>query len=435
MTWYGVRLETEDMVVVGQGPEVAFFTEGLPYIPGSTLRGALAGLWIREAGRYPNDPALELEERRSFEQLFEGDVRFGPCHVVGGRLEGVSERFLKYRRADDDPAVVDLALGDEPPHPGYEGGKGGVRNAPMATVTRTAIDPDTGMARASHLFSVRGLAPRTQLAGWIVGEHDWLDRLAERGPVRLRVGARRSIAGSVILRVEAQSAPPVDIAATTQHVVVRLTSPAIFVDDATRPVIGFPVADLARAAGLAADQITVARQYVRPLRVHGWHAAAGLPKPDELAVAQGSTAVLTLATDRREAALTSLLEQGLGLRRNEGFGFVDLVTTCEELPPRDAAPRANGRQDPVELWFGELEDSGIEFAELARITKSMAALRATGHEATNLDGVLGRGRRRALSPTQEELLTELGNADAGLLEDLVYLCEAAALDAAGGGNA
>lgn len=435
MTWYRVQLETEDTVVVGQGPEVGFLTEGLPYVPGSTLRGALAGLWIREAGRYPNDPGLPAAERRSFEQIFEGDVRFGPCHVVGGRLEGVSERFLKYRRADDDPSVIDLALGDEPPHPGYEGGKGGVRNAPMVTVTRTAIDPTTGAARAGHLFSVRGLEAGTRLAGWIVGEHAWLDRLAERGPVRMRVGAKRSVAGSVVARIEAQTAPPVDVAAASPRVVVRLTSPAIFVDDATRPVIGFPVADLARAAGLTADQVTVEAQYVRPLRVHGWHAAAGLPKPDELAVVQGSTVVLELVTDRRDAALTNLLQHGLGLRRNEGFGFVDLVTACEELPSQDAAPSAIGMKDPVKDWFDQFEHSGIEFAELARITKSMAALRAAGHEAANLDDVWGRGKRRALSSTQEKMLIELGKAKAGLLEDLEYLCEAAALDAAGEGNA
>ena len=62
-------------------------------------------------------------------------------------------------------------------------------------------------------------------------------------------------------------------------------------------------------------------------RLRGWNAAHGLPRQDEWAVARGAVYVYHFqgTSDEREALiqqLAALSEDGVGLRRNEGFGRV-----------------------------------------------------------------------------------------------------------------
>ena len=63
-------------------------------------------------------------------------------------------------------------------------------------------------------------------------------------------------------------------------------------------------------------------------RLRGWNAAHGLPRQDEWMVARGSVYVYCFqggaANERKELIqqLITLSEEGVGLRRNEGFGTV-----------------------------------------------------------------------------------------------------------------
>ena len=64
-----------------------------------------------------------------------------------------------------------------------------------------------------------------------------------------------------------------------------------------------------------------------PLR--GWNAAHGLPRQDEWMVARGSAYVYRFRGDQRQlealfARLGTLADDGVGLRRNEGFGVVEV---------------------------------------------------------------------------------------------------------------
>ena len=64
-------------------------------------------------------------------------------------------------------------------------------------------------------------------------------------------------------------------------------------------------------------------------RVRGWNAAHGLPRQDDWAVARGAVYVYRFdgAAHQREllmARLASLSADGVGLRRNEGFGVVSV---------------------------------------------------------------------------------------------------------------
>ena len=62
-------------------------------------------------------------------------------------------------------------------------------------------------------------------------------------------------------------------------------------------------------------------------RLRGWNAAHGLPKQDEWMIARGSVYVYRFqgTPEQRETLIQQLItlsEEGIGLRRNEGFGTV-----------------------------------------------------------------------------------------------------------------
>ena len=62
-------------------------------------------------------------------------------------------------------------------------------------------------------------------------------------------------------------------------------------------------------------------------QLRGWNAAHGLPRQDEWSVARGSVYVYCFqgTTEARAGLiqhLSTLSEDGVGLRRNEGFGTV-----------------------------------------------------------------------------------------------------------------
>ena len=65
----------------------------------------------------------------------------------------------------------------------------------------------------------------------------------------------------------------------------------------------------------------------RHAHLHGWNAAQGLPRQDEWGVARGSVYVYRFrgTAQEREALIQELMtlsKNGVGLRRNEGFGIV-----------------------------------------------------------------------------------------------------------------
>ena len=71
-------------------------------------------------------------------------------------------------------------------------------------------------------------------------------------------------------------------------------------------------------------------------RLRGWNAAHGLPRQDDWAVARGAVYLYCFegAQSEHEALverLDSLSRDGVGLRRNEGFGTVEV---CDEFHHR-----------------------------------------------------------------------------------------------------
>jgi hypothetical protein len=136
--------------------------------------------------------------------------------------------------------------------------------------------------------------------------------------------------------------------------IVRLTSPAIIVDDAGRPALD-PVAEILRVLGLPSSSVESSRCWTRPVRVGGWHAASGLPKPVELAMELGSVVLLHFHEPPGLEGLLRLARDGVGLRRIEGFGSVQVNPPPWRRTQPPAAPAV--AQEPSIL--ARLSDLGL----------------------------------------------------------------------------
>lgn len=89
MSWWRVTVTSEQAIVIGTGATRAFHTPSLGYIPGSTLRGALATAWRIRYG----DPDSV------FQETFDHSVRFGPLLAVTGDVANQSVLRRKYAPA------------------------------------------------------------------------------------------------------------------------------------------------------------------------------------------------------------------------------------------------------------------------------------------------------------------------------------------------
>jgi len=103
---------------------------------------------------------------------------------------------------------------------------------------------------------------------------------------------------------------------------LTLYSDAILVDEYLRCLTSLPATYLSKALEV---ELTLVRTFSSYHTVSGWHAGAGLPKEDDSAITKGSTFLFRYNGNDRDKlikGLEALEKEGIGLRRNEGFGRI-----------------------------------------------------------------------------------------------------------------
>lgn len=412
--------------MLGVGPEAGNVVGSHAHVPGSVLRGALASLWLLQHGGHHSGADRAL--RREFVQLFEGDVRFGPLLAEGSTLEPLSVKCCKYRpkpacyQVTYDASDVGSDRRIVPAECPFCSGaidwcKGRILGPPLVETTRTQLTADE-TADPGQLFTRRGLAAGTRLRGTIAGGHQWLLSESCNGSL-VWLGGRRTVGGRARLslttvRDSEPSARPDGLVA------LRLLSPGIFVDDATRPSLGFPAADVARALGCGS--VRMVRRWQRPARVGGWHAASGLPKPQEMAVAAGSTVLFEPSGAVGAAGLRTLQLGGVGLRRHEGFGSI--VVNPGPWVPAAVAEEGESSFPEDEIFASirpALDDPSLR-AWLVDVLKERAVALEAGRPGPV---VAGRRRLRPL-PEHQRAAVEcaVAQTDIGMVGALIELLDA-----------
>ncbi|MEV6801904.1 RAMP superfamily CRISPR-associated protein [Micromonospora rifamycinica] len=364
-----VTVVARQRLALGVGSEIGYYTAGHPYVPGSALRGALAAAWITEHG----PPGRGSPKTDEFRILFDGKIRYGNLLPAGSHRTPLSVFRCKYHTEPGCPeTVVDRAFetGDHCPDCGrrLEQSRGDL-DVPggLTRITRTSIDPATGRAKDGELYANAALPAGTSLTGLIHGHHPWLAQ-----PRTLWLGGRRTVGGQADLATTPHHPPAPAPPAPGQPLVVRLTSPAVFVDLAGRPRLEpEPTLNLVPGAALLPGAWT------RAVTWSGWHAASRLPKPAELCAAAGSTYRITGAPEVLAALATRFRRDGIGLRRSEGFGDVAIAT--QPWRPTGTADKDDHRLDPLSELHARLLDLGLDDPAWRWLIGALRALQVEQH--------------------------------------------------------
>ncbi|HEX4955812.1 MAG TPA: RAMP superfamily CRISPR-associated protein [Thermoanaerobaculia bacterium] len=339
-------------VSVGGTPEAGNLVPGLAYVPGSTLRGALAARW---RGGY---------EGETFGRAFlSGAVQFGflyPRPKEGSALPTPRSmatcKLHPGPEEEDGHRLYDLLPGRESEDCPIEGC--GARLVPrvkpftaggkpvgidLALSPHNAIDPGAQTVRPGGLFAYEALPQGRLLMGYLRGEsHAALEELlaglgVELGrPFELRVGRRKGSLGALVCTLsqvhkdggiglfpDLEEVPK--RAGETGAVRIDLLTPAIVLD----PWLRFKTFLTPQDFGLEREGFSAS--FCDGEVLTGWNSAHRLPKSDQVAVAAGSTFRLDGATEAELATLKEWAEKGIGLRREEGFGqFAVRLVTKEE---------------------------------------------------------------------------------------------------------
>lgn len=403
-------------------PHATSISDTLRYVPGGVVRGALAGAWIARHGR-PQDCDKAL--RGDFKQLFGPEARYGYAFPItsGGQVDApppLSWYTHKYRaNARCEDRIWDLAREDLPgetcevcgsPYDRVKGGRG------PRTYWDTGIGIGTsGTARRGELYSQEELVRDSEFTAAIDIPEEALPTLGELSTIRLGSGrttrgrARVTVGEGVTTpRVEPEWLDADPRKPRQRKLVLRLTSPAVLVDELGRPSRDPSPWELRQALGEETVR-RVGRRWVRWGTVGGWHIASGLPKPDETIVEAGSTYVVEVnvppgGPDRElDDRVRALLLRGIGLRREEGFGALHLV-----------APDPGTVRSP-----GAMEDTPVGWTVLARADRFHAGPGLRDEEfAKNLRALLspGVGAQTARRDLLDKATYILSQAEGGRFE-------------------
>lgn len=318
-TWLQYELVPDGHLSAGRSGEVMNDRPVHTVLPGSVVRGALAGAWW--AG------GISSGGQSSFDALFDGQL------VVDAAVPS-----LDGRRAELRPMGWARCKYPDGKHGGWRenlrnparrcecgqplvSGKGWeVPDGVLTLTTRTQLEG--GASKDGALFTRRAVAPTVRYSGILrldgdvdPGQVAWL--LEER---RLSIGGQRSVMGRCTWMCR-EVPDPLPLPGGSGPFVLTVLQPAILLDR-----FGASSMDL---AGAVRDAVAVAggrirlgsKAVVRPMQVSGWHGLAGIPKPTEWALEAGSSVWI----DEADVVALEALKTGIGIRRNEGFGAVAIT--------------------------------------------------------------------------------------------------------------
>lgn len=353
------------------------FAKTLDYLPGSSVRGAFAEIFLNKRGdKDPDFQRIFVEEAVWFSD-------FLPSFSDAPTLPApATATVCKRHGADHEASVRDRlleAIIRNAVSSSEEKSKCPVCEAPLERLkagyfevvgNRRPLKPDkqlrmhvgisraTGSALHSLLFSYEMLVEEKQgkkkdeetkplkFVGTLAAEDDSaLEALAEVVPDRehLSIGhARTRGLGELAIEQRTPLAHANDLEARCRafneavrakggdanmfYFAITLTSHL-----ALRDRLGLPVLEALNARHLGLDEKTIPENCHKPVVsflstaiVSGWNAALGMPKPDAHPISRGSVVVFALPNHRDRSALMSRLDalerEGVGDRRPEGFG-------------------------------------------------------------------------------------------------------------------
>jgi len=401
--WVVVRLDEPLLIAERASAGNQFDTR--PFIPGSVLLGALAGLAaercdLAESKAYHDFVALFLRGVVTFPMLYPAyhysdnlyptiPAPFGlmTCSVVpldreqqghGAHQAGTHERCPECNKQECsnrlEPVGGFVALKRQGPY---------TFSPTRASELHIHIDEKTGRVTQGDLYGYTVLDAGQYFVGELLcaDEAAWtrlqaMTGLTEKTPLTWRIGkARRRGYGQVTAWLErCDSRPAAWTQLTLEQRVPDLTQPlsltlltdAIIANTWGQQATGFAEEWLARHLGLGPLEIQDA--YARARMVDSFNAYLGLPRWRDTALTAGSVVWVKVENPPADwrARLQRVETEGIGLRRNEGFGRIafnhpvynlcrDVQDSHISLPDAMRLVSERGWDAFVQPWEEELE--------------------------------------------------------------------------------
>jgi len=342
----------------------------LDYIPGTTLRGALAEAYLAEHGA-PDDTlrALFLSDQVQYGDLWPV-VEGKQTTLLPATAQACKRRGLKHRQSFRDALLNVWATdGDGKKCPECDEALDRVGGylcsldpvEPVSPHSRlrvsTAIERSTGTVTREMLFTqhtltdLRKAEDKTPLLfrGMVrlsdpALQSELMRLLQSNTSLFLGAGRSRGL-GQVEVKAWSEAPATEPLAerwrqfneaaqraggeAGKRYFSLTLLSHLALRDDLLRPVLG----EITPQHFGLPNGVTWVRYpssdrpvlFLSAITVPGWNAALGLPKPDTIALARGSVLLGQYDAGQEQAVLARLTQieaEGVGERRNEGFGRV-----------------------------------------------------------------------------------------------------------------
>jgi CRISPR-associated protein Csx10 len=379
MGYIRVKANVKGAVTIAGSQIVGNNVESAPYISGSTLRGALASIWLKS--RDTDNDFLNLFCR--------GDITFYGLFPVPTGIDGGDFYAKSYDNPSDYfPYRMPLSVFSCKYNPGAGNGGHGYVDASREEFEKDAC-PDCGAplkqvkapdfyywkgtpkkrataieqkkelylyhgaerkvkrAKDAALYGYTSISDKEGFIGWLYGKNDHLSHFLSllfpekttkrdelgRPIFRLYMGRGKKRRGYLEVTMDdpqegAGFIPPFQW--NGNRVVAVLQTPAILYDKWFGARTGIESTDI--FGDLAADKnicINDGGVFSRMILIEGWSGIHRLPRKPDQAIAPGSTFVFTIMSDldeekkkHIEKRLNEVQECGIGERRNEGYGRV-----------------------------------------------------------------------------------------------------------------
>lgn len=327
MRGLSIHIEIEEAATLTSSVDRENVIDTYDHIPGSAIRGAIAAKYITKNGidstfadrflhgvRFRYALPASHGVRSSAIPLSWVSCKHEPGHGSIDRARA----WLEHDLFGDRPWECDKpgCGAERETQSGWMSADDSIVDPEIGAYTRSANE--NGVAAEGLLFTTHQINRREEFIAEIWGRHpcETLE-LAGIGPgSTLRVGRSKTTNGWLRI-TDITDAVPKPIPADAEFVALVMRSPAILRDPWLRP-----------SRKPVIDGYTVAPEGVWTAwtTIYGWNSAAKIPKTPDVALSSGSTVLLM--RDGESATGSLSLEQaareGIGLRRPEGFGEIDL---------------------------------------------------------------------------------------------------------------
>ena len=222
------------------------------------------------------------------------------------------------------------------------------------------------------------------------------------------------------------------VATSDKSLIITTLSPLLTVNDKGHPEPHFPKQELAKVLGACPSDLTLSASYTRTEIIGGYHSHLRLPRQQWPAIAPGSVFVFEVSQaldEIGENRLMKLEQEGLGLRKGEGYGRIAVNRHGNfNLPVEEQLDNPDNTSMPDPPISEVSEDLTKLLRSVIRtrcITEMLETARTVSEQMVNIPSNSLLGRLRLLLQQEPHIAVERLNSLRKPAKDALTNCRIA----------